>query len=98
MRIPGAPSSHYRKLGWKPVYCWGMVLWLRPEQYVVIRSSDMSSVAQDATDEQIQLQDEWYEYEQEQAEIERKRWAEMIGMFRASPAPASAPDTQDGGT
>lgn len=76
MRAPEFPSSVYRERGWYPVYWYGIVLWLTPNQYAQVRRIGPAEQYPDATDAQIEAQDRWYEQakserEQEASDLER---------------------------
>jgi hypothetical protein len=77
---PLAPSSHYKARGMRPVYAWGLVLWLTPLQYQQILEVDPSFI-QDATDEQIDRQDEWYEQAREERRLEAEEWTRIARLF-----------------
>lgn len=78
-RAPARPSSYYRALGWRPVYAYGLVLWLSPPQYEWVVQLDADHQYPDATDEQIARQDEWYEQAQAEADQEI---AEFLRWFK----------------
>lgn len=85
MHAPIAPSSHYRSRGMRPIYQWGLVLWLTPDQYAWVRSIDADRYP-DATEEQIASQDAWYEQTQLEMAEEQARMKRMFAkMFKVEP-------------
>lgn len=81
MRVPAFPSEHYRSLGCRPVYAYGLVLWLSLTQYTSFRKASGHEKYPDATDEQVASQDQWRE--SALAEEDRE-WAELNRIFRGA--------------
>lgn len=80
MHAPIAPSSHYRERGMLPIYQWGLVLWLTPDQYAWVRSIDGGNYP-DATEEQIARQDAWYEQTQREMAEEQARFKRLVSKM-----------------
>jgi hypothetical protein len=84
MRVPAAKSETYRVNG-RPhaVRCWGLVMFLTPQEYATIRANpEMSAQAPDATEDQIADHDRWFD----EAVVEaRAEWERFARLFHGEP-------------
>lgn len=93
MRAPIAPSSVYIKQGKRPVYWQGMVLWLSGYEYQRVAALMQTGQMFDATEEQIEAQDRWYESAKAEREREAEDFRRMFQTFTTRPA--AAPGQED---
>jgi hypothetical protein len=82
MRVPAFPSSHYRRMGWKPVYWNGLVVWMTTEQYERTGILRENGEASDATEEQIARQDSWRERALQEEEREAEEFSRLFNPSR----------------
>lgn len=81
-QAPAFHSSHYRAQGMKPVYHWGLVVWLTPAQYQTCQEIAPGYLV-DATVQQISEQDAWYEQSVLERKGELERWKRVFARFKS---------------